>query len=368
MKIEFLDTNHHKLPMIKVVGVGGGGCNAIEFMVRQQIEGVEFIATNTDQQALKLSRAHHVVPIGVHLTRGLGAGANPEIGRKAATEDREALEQALQGADLVFITAGMGGGTGTGAAPVIAEIARSLGALTVAVVTKPFPFEGSKRNQVALKGVEELRQHVDSLITIPNEKLLTVLGKKISLLDAFTVANNVLLDAVQGIANLITKPGLINVDFADIRTVMGEMGHAMMGCGSADGPDRAQYAAERAISSPLLDAVDLSGAKGVLVNITAGTDLTIAEFELIGELVRGFTASDATVIMGTVIDPTMHDQLTVTLVATGLGQGGAAFATRSEALTLHKMSLAKRHMGYPFESQDVPAFLKKRPAVTNPES
>jgi len=359
MNIEFIDQVQRN-PKITVVGVGGGGCNAIEHMVRHHIHAVEFVAANTDKQALELSGAHHVLQLGVSLTRGLGAGANPDIGRRAAAEDRESIEKILQGSDMVFITAGMGGGTGTGAAPVIAEIARSLGALTVAVVTKPFPFEGHKRQQVALSGIEELRQQVDSLITIPNEKLLTVLGKKITLLDAFAVANNVLLGAVQGIADLITKPGLINVDFADVRTVMGEMGHAMMGCGVGEGQDRAQQAAERAIHSPLLDAIDLSGAKGVLVNITAGADLSISEFEIIGEVIRGFTAQDATVILGTVIDPSLNDQLIVTLVATGLGSVSTT-PLKTDALSLHKMSLMKKNPeGNPLDYFDIPTFLRKR--------
>lgn len=359
MKVEFIDEVPRN-PKITVIGVGGGGCNAIEHMVRHHIHAVEFVAANTDQQALELSGAHHVLQLGVSLTRGLGAGANPDIGRRAAAEDRESIEKLLAGSDMVFITAGMGGGTGTGAAPVIAEIARSLGALTVAVVTKPFPFEGHKRQQVALAGIEELRQQVDSLITIPNEKLLTVLGKKITLLDAFAMANNVLLGAVQGIADLITKPGLINVDFADVRTVMGEMGHAMMGCGIGEGSDRAQQAAERAIHSPLLDAIDLSGAKGVLVNITAGNDLSISEFEIIGEVIRGFTAPDATVILGTVIDPTVNEKLIVTLVATGLGSISPS-ALQTEALSLHKKSLAQKNSeGNPLDYFDIPAFLRKR--------
>lgn len=359
MNIEFMD-DLKRNPKITVVGVGGGGCNAIEHMMRHHIHAVEFVAANTDQQALEISKADHILQLGVNLTRGLGAGANPEVGRLAAAEDREAIEKLLEGSDMVFITAGMGGGTGTGAAPVIAEVARSLGALTVAVVTKPFPFEGHKRQQVAYNGIEELRKQVDSLITIPNEKLLTVLGKKITLLDAFACANNVLLGAVQGIADLITKPGLINVDFADVRTVMGEMGHAMMGCGIGQGQDRAEQAAQRAIHSPLLDAVDLSGAKGVLVNITAGDDLSIAEFEIIGEVIRGFTAQDATVILGTVIDPTLEDQLIVTLVATGLGIA-ATSTLKTDALSLHKMSLSKKPSAdHPQDYFDIPTFLRNR--------
>ena len=319
MTFEFIDPPKKKA-VIKVIGVGGGGCNAIEHMVKAQIKGVEFICANTDIQALETSQAHTTLQIGTALTKGLGAGANPEVGRQAATEDLELIKESLTGSDMIFITAGMGGGTGTGAAPVIAQAARELGVLTVAVVTKPFPFEGRRRMDVAHKGIEQLREHVDSLITIPNEKLLTVLGKNITLLDAFCSANNVLLGAVQGIAELITKPGLINVDFADVRTVMAEMGHAMMGSGVGFGADRARQAAETAISSPLLDNVDLTGAKGVLVNITAGKDLAISEFEEVGEAIRTFTSDDATVIIGTVIDPSLSDELRVTLVATGLGQ------------------------------------------------
>jgi cell division protein FtsZ len=374
MVFEFIDAPK-KQAVIKVVGVGGGGCNAVEHMVRTQITGVEFICVNTDIQALEVSRAHHILQIGSTLTKGLGAGANPEIGRKAATEDLALLQNLLAGSDMVFITAGMGGGTGTGAAPVIAEIARSLGALTVAIVTKPFPFEGRKRNDIALKGIESLRAHVDSLITIPNEKLLSVLGKNITLLDAFSFANNVLLGAVQGIAELITKPGLINVDFADVRTVMAEMGHAMMGSGVGRGQNRAQQAAESAISSPLLDtvsAMDLTGAKGVLVNITAGNDLAISEFEAIGEAIRSFTSDDATVIVGTVIDPSLEDELRVTLVATGL-MPQESFKPTSKAQEFDKQhippaqtmasSLKKATVGVAEQTLDyfdIPTFLRKR--------
>lgn len=305
--------------VIKVIGVGGGGGNAIEHMVAHDIEGVEFICANTDSQALKNSAARTVLQLGADVTKGLGAGADPNVGRQAALEDVDRIRDVLEGADMVFITAGMGGGTGTGGAPVVAEVARELGALTVAVVTRPFPFEGRKRMLVAEEGTRALRQHVDSLITIPNEKLLSVLGKGVTLLDAFRAANNVLFGAVQGIAELITRPGLINVDFADVRTVMSEMGLAMMGTGAASGENRARDAADAAISSPLLDDVDLAGAKGVLVNVTAGLDLSISEFEEVGDAVKSFTSDNATVIVGTVIDPQMSDELRVTLVATGLG-------------------------------------------------
>ena len=305
--------------VIKVIGVGGGGGNAVEHMVRERIEGVEFFAVNTDAQALRKTAVGQTIQIGSGITKGLGAGANPEVGRNAADEDREALRAARDGADMVFIAAGMGGGTGTGAAPVVAEVAKDLGILTVAVVTKPFNFEGKKRMAFAEQGITELSKHVDSLITIPNDKLLKVLGRGISLLDAFGAANDVLKGAVQGIAELITRPGLMNVDFADVRTVMSEMGYAMMGSGVASGEDRAEEAAEMAISSPLLEDIDLSGARGVLVNITAGFDLRLDEFETVGNTIRAFASDNATVVIGTSLDPDMNDELRVTVVATGIG-------------------------------------------------
>ncbi|MCJ8294952.1 MAG: cell division protein FtsZ [Colwellia sp.] len=311
--------DHNEEAIIKVIGVGGGGGNAVEHMVSQTIEGVEFVTANTDSQALRNSSADVTLQLGANVTKGLGAGANPEIGRCAAEEDRETIKQALQGADMIFIAAGMGGGTGTGAAPVVAEIAKEMGILTVAVVTKPFPFEGKKRMNYADQGIEFLSKNVDSLITIPNEKLLKVLGPGTSLLDAFKAANNVLLGAVQGIAELITRPGLINVDFADVRTVMSEMGTAMMGSGTASGDDRAQEAADAAISSPLLEDVDLAGARGILVNITAGMDISIDEFETVGNAVKAFASENATVVVGAVIDMDMTDELRVTVVATGIG-------------------------------------------------
>jgi cell division protein FtsZ len=320
---ELMD-NTSQSAVIKVIGVGGGGGNAVEHMVCECIEGVDFICANTDAQALEKASSRTVIQIGTHITKGLGAGANPEIGRQAAMEDRDRIEEALSGTDMVFITAGMGGGTGTGAAPIVAQIAKEMGILTVAVVTKPFPFEGKKRMAAAEEGIAELKKHVDSLITIPNEKLLTVLGKQVTLLDAFKAANNVLLGAVQGIADLITRPGLINVDFADVRTVMSEMGMAMMGSGSAKGEDRAREAAERAVASPLLEDVDLSGARGILVNVTAGLDMAIGEFEEVGNTIKAFASDNATVVVGTVIDPEMHDELRVTVVATGLGQARMA--------------------------------------------
>ncbi len=304
--------------VIKVIGVGGGGGNAVQHMISANIEGVDFVVANTDAQALRGINARTVLQLGGNITKGLGAGANPEIGRHAALEDRERIVEVINGADMLFITAGMGGGTGTGGAPIVAQVAKELGILTVAVVTKPFPFEGSKRMQIAINGMKELSQYVDSLITIPNEKLLSVLGKGVSLLDAFKAANNVLLGAVQGIAELITRPGLINVDFADVRTVMSEMGMAMMGTGSASGPDRAREAAEAAIHSPLLEHINLAGARGILVNVTAGMDMSIGEFEEVGNTVKEFASENATVVVGTVIDPEMHDELRVTVVATGL--------------------------------------------------
>ena len=305
--------------VIKVVGVGGGGGNAVRHMLNSDVEGVEFICANTDAQALKDLDARQIIQLGGNITKGLGAGANPEVGRQSALEDRDRIAEALSGSDMVFITAGMGGGTGTGAAPVVAEVARELGILTVAVVTKPFQFEGGKRMSVAEAGLKELEESVDSLITIPNEKLLAVMGKKTSLLDAFASANDVLLGAVQGIADLITRNGMINVDFADVKTVMSEMGMAMMGTGRATGENRAREAAEAAVRSPLLEDINLQGAKGILVNITAGMDLNLGEFSEVGDIVREFASDSATVVVGTVIDPEMTEELKVTVVATGLG-------------------------------------------------
>ena len=307
--------------VIKVIGVGGGGGNAVRHMIGNQVEGVEFVCANTDSQALKDVAGATVFQLGSHVTKGLGAGANPEIGRQAALEDRERIAEVLAGTDMVFITAGMGGGTGTGGAPVVASVARDLGILTVAVVTRPFVFEGRKRAAIADEGIRELQDQVDSLITIPNDRLLAVLGKDVSLVNAFSKANDVLHGAVQGIADLIIRPGMINVDFADVRTVMGEMGMAMMGSGCAAGEQRAREAAEKAVRSPLLDDIDLQGAKGILVNITAGPDMTLGEFSEVGDTVEEFASEDATVVVGTVIDPSMTDELRVTVVATGLGLG-----------------------------------------------
>ncbi len=309
--------------VIKVIGVGGGGGNAVSHMVHANVEGVDFVCANTDAQALKTSGAKFTLQLGANVTKGLGAGANPEVGRQAALEDRERIVELLQGADMAFITCGMGGGTGTGAAPVVAQLAKEMGILTVAVVTKPFPFEGRRRMQVALKGIEDLGQYVDSLITVPNEKLLTVLGRDVTLLSAFKQANDVLLGAVQGIADLIVRPGLINVDFADVRTVMSEMGMAMMGTGSARGDDRAVAAAEAAINNPLLEDVNLAGACGILVNVSAGTNLTMREFDDIGQVIHEFASEDATVVVGTALDPELQDEVRVTVVATGLNRAVA---------------------------------------------
>ncbi|MEO8308833.1 MAG: cell division protein FtsZ [Pseudomonadota bacterium] len=306
--------------VIKVIGVGGGGGNAVTHMVTSGIEGVEFLCVNTDAQALKHSKVKTSLQIGSDITKGLGAGANPDVGRAAALEDRERLIEMIEGADMLFITAGMGGGTGTGAAPVVAQLAKELGILTVAVVTRPFEMEGNKRSRAADSGIAELSKYVDSLITIPNQKLLTVLGGTTTLLDAFKAANQVLQGAVQGIAELITRPGLINVDFADVRTVMSETGMAMMGSGSGTGEGRARVAAEAAVSSPLLEHVDLADAHGILVNVTAGMDMSIGEFQEVGNIVKEFASDDATVVVGTVIDPDMKDELRVTVVATGLNR------------------------------------------------
>jgi len=305
--------------IIKVIGVGGGGGNAVMHMLGSNIEGVEFICANTDAQALKTSGVEPVLQLGSGITKGLGAGSDPEVGRQAALEDRDSIMQVLDGADMLFIAAGMGGGTGTGAAPVVAQVASELNILTVAVVTRPFKFEGEKRASVADEGITELKEFVDSLITIPNEKLKEVLGGEITMTNAFGTANDVLSGSVQGIAELITRPGLINVDFADVRTVMREKGMAMVGSGKAEGEDRARKAAEAAINSPLLEDVNLKGARGILVNITAGEDMTIDEFEEVGSIIKGFAADNSTTIVGTCTDPEMTESIRVTIVATGLG-------------------------------------------------
>ncbi len=306
--------------VIKVIGVGGGGGNAVAHMVTSGIDGVEFMCVNTDAQALKHAKVKTALQIGCNITKGLGAGADPEVGRQAAMEDRDRIVELVEGCDMLFITCGMGGGTGTGAAPVVAQVAKELGILTVAVVTKPFEMEGNKRGYVADNGIAELAKYCDSLITIPNQKLLTVLGPQTTLLDAFKSANQVLQGAVQGIAELITRPGLINVDFADVRTVMAETGMAMMGSGSASGESRAREAAEAAVSSPLLEDINLAGAHGILVNVTAGMDLSIGEFQEVGQIVKQYASEDATVVVGTVIDPELSNTVRVTVVATGLGR------------------------------------------------
>jgi cell division protein FtsZ len=330
--------------VIKVIGVGGGGGNAVAHMLNANIEGVEFVVANTDAQAMKSCSSRTHLQLGANVTKGLGAGANPEVGRQAALEDRERIEEVLEGADMVFITCGMGGGTGTGAAPVVAQLAKEKGILTVAVVTKPFPFEGRRRMQVAMKGIEDLSQHVDSLITVPNEKLLSVLGREVTLLNAFKAANDVLQGAVQGIADLITAPGLINVDFADVRTVMSEMGMAMMGSGTARGDDRAQAAAEAAINNPLLEDVNLNGACGILVNVTAGPNLTMREFDEIGRIIHDFASEDATVVIGTSLDPEMQDDVRVTVVATGLNRVAARQPMRPVATQQVEMRQRPRPM------------------------
>ncbi|MBS1223496.1 MAG: GTPase [Proteobacteria bacterium] len=359
---ELMDAKTEENAVIKVIGVGGGGSNAVQHMLSASIEGVDFICANTDAQALKSCSVPATLQMGANITKGLGAGANPDVGRQAAQEDSERIRESLQGADMVFITAGMGGGTGTGAAPVVAQLAREMGILTVAVVTKPFPFEGKKRMEVAVNGIRELGQTVDSLITIPNEKLLTVLGKSASLLDAFKAANDVLLGAVQGIAELITNPGLINVDFADVRTVMSEMGMAMMGTGRAVGDGRAREAAEAAIASPLLENVNLAGAKGLLVNITSGMDLTIGEFEEVGNTIKELASDDATVVVGTAIDPDMRNELRVTIVATGIGQGTPAKATATrerDAAIPHVKLVPQRASGDVHVHHDRPSARQK---------
>jgi len=376
---ELMDA-HSSSAVIKVIGVGGGGGNAVAHMVDTGIEGVDFICANTDSQALKGAHARTSLQIGCNITKGLGAGADPDIGRQAAMEDRDRILEVVEGADMLLITARMGGGTGTGAAPVVAQVAKELGILTVAIVTKPFQMEGTKRMQIAEHGIAELGKYVDSLITIPNEKLLSVLGGETTLLDAFCSANQVLQGAVQGIAELITRPGLINVDFADVRTVMSEMGMAMMGSGTASGEDRAREAAEAAASSPLLEDINLAGANGILVNVTAGMDLSIGEFQEVGNTVKEYASPDATVVIGTVIDPEMTDRIRVTVVATGLGQQAAnaespmrivrrpAAQAEPNYQTLDKPTVQRQRAvgdgldgnGLQEELLDIPAFLRRQ--------
>lgn len=359
--LDFMEGHIQENAVIKVVGVGGGGGNAVEHMVAENIDGVEFICANTDAQALKKSNAKIHIQLGDELTKGLGAGANPQIGREAAEEDRERIKDVLQGADMVFITAGMGGGTGTGAAPVFAEVAKELGILTVAVVTKPFSFEGKQRALAAEEGTRRLAEHVDSLIVIPNNKLLSVLGKKITLLDAFKAANNVLLGAVKGISDLITRPGLINVDFADVRTVMSEMGMAMMGTGSATGEQRARQAAEAAIASPLLEDVNFSGARGILVNITAGLDMSIGDLGEVGDVVKEFISDDATVVIGTVIEPEMTDEMRVTVIVTGLGDvRGNQFTASNMNHRARLLETTRSDGSLDYQQLDRPAVIRKQ--------
>lgn len=362
---------------IKVVGVGGGGGNAVAHMLQHAIEGVDFICANTDVQALKKSQATVQLQIGANITKGLGAGANPELGRQAALEDRDRIQEVLAGTDMLFITTGMGGGTGTGAAPVIAQIAKDMGILTVAVVTRPFGFEGKKRMEQAMNGIRELEKQVDSLIVIPNEKLLAVMGKSAQMMEAFNAANGVLLSAVQGISELITRPGFINVDFADVRTVMEGMGSAMMGTGIASGEGRAREAAEAAIHSPLLDEVVLRGARGILVNVTAGMDLTIGEYDEIGEIIHELASEDANVKIGMAIDPEMNGEIRVTVVATGLNMHKAEAApmarprvvvdndprnqVRQQAETVvAPASMMQGNAAYNLDLVDIPAFLRRQ--------
>jgi len=354
---ELMDA-HSQSAVIKVIGVGGGGGNAVKHMASCGIDGVDFICANTDRQALLNANVKTTLQIGCNITKGLGAGANPEIGYQAAMEDRERIGELIEGADMLFITAGLGGGTGTGAAPVIAQIAKEQGILTVAVVTKPFEMEGAKRLAVAEQGMQELAKSVDSLITVPNEKLLSVLGSDTTLLDGFKSANEVLQGAVQGIAELITCPGEINLDFADVRTVMSEMGMAMMGAGMASGEDRAREAAEAAVSSPLLEDINLAGANGILVNVTAGTDLTLGEFNEIGETVKEFASDEATVVIGTSLDPDMNNTVRVTVVATGLGRGLQLVQTRPE------QTASDSAAAQPMASPDEPDYAQfERPAM-----
>eukprot|EP01059_Diplonema_ambulator_P036100 TRINITY_DN885_c0_g1_i6.p2 TRINITY_DN885_c0_g1~~TRINITY_DN885_c0_g1_i6.p2 ORF type:complete len:405 (+),score=-39.18 TRINITY_DN885_c0_g1_i6:1444-2658(+) len=368
---------------IKVIGLGGGGSNAVEHMMAEAIEGVDFICANTDAQALSRCKVPVKIQLGEALTKKLGAGADPDIGRRAAEENRDKLEALFEDTDMVFLTAGMGGGTGTGSAPIVAEIAKERGILTVAVVTRPFTFEGKKRQKVAEEGIKELSQFVDSLITIPNDKLLTVLGKNITLLNAFKAANDVLLGSVQGIADLITRPGLINVDFADVRTVMSEMGMAIMGTGTSRGEHRARDAVEAAIASPLLEDIDFSGARGVLVNMTGGLDMSIGEFEIVGDAVRSFASDNATVVVGTVVDPELTDELRVTVVATGLG-GRKQKEKENWGASLEETPVSTANMGAPsargrasrpvrderknYRDLDRPAYLRRSNVRRDPQA
>jgi cell division protein FtsZ len=357
---EIMDTKSQEA-VIKVIGVGGCGGNAVDHMIGQGVLGVEFICANTDAQALKRNQARVQLQLGTEVTKGLGAGANPDVGREAAMEDRERIAELIEGADMLFVTAGMGGGTGTGAAPIIAEVAKEMGILTVAVVTKPFSFEG-KRGRIAQEGLEALSKHVDSLIVIPNEKLMQVLGDDVTMLDAFKAANNVLHGAVGGIAEVINCPGLVNVDFADVKTVMSEMGMAMMGSAHASGADRAVSAAEQAVASPLLEDVNLAGARGVLVNITASMSLKMKEVHDVMNTIKAFTAEDATVIVGTVIDEGMGADLRVTMVATGLGN--PVSRQQSRPMSIIKTGTDNIGMEVDYAELDQPAVMRKRRDAT----
>jgi cell division protein FtsZ len=353
---EIVDTQTQEA-VIKVIGVGGCGGNAVDHMIEAGVEGVEFIYANTDAQALKRNKSKTLLQLGANVTKGLGAGANPQIGRESALEDRERIIELIEGADMLFLTAGMGGGTGTGAAPIVAEAARELGILTVAVVTKPFAFEGRRQN-IASQGLEELSSHVDSLIVIPNDKLMEVLGEDVSMLDAFKAANSVLHGAVAGIAEVIKCPGLVNVDFADVRTVFSEMGMAMMGSSSSNADDRARVAAEQAVASPLLEDVNLAGARGVLVNITASTSLKMREVHEVMNTIKEFTADDATVIVGTVIDEMLEDYLRVTMVATGLG--GFGDRQQQKPLAVVRTGTDETPLNVNYEDLDAPAVIRRR--------
>ena len=357
--IELIDTQTQEA-VIKVVGVGGCGGNAVDHMIAQGVQGVEFICANTDAQALKRNQAKVQLQLGTGITKGLGAGADPEIGRQAALEDRERIAELVSGADMLFLTAGMGGGTGTGAAPVVAEVARELGILTVAVVTKPFAFEG-KRQRIAQEGLDALAPHVDSLIVIPNDKLMQVLGAQVTLDAAFRAANDVLHGAVAGIAEIISRPGMINVDFADVRTVMGEMGMAMMGSAKSAGPDRARVAAEQAIACPLLEDVNITDARGVLINISASrATFQLQEMYDVMETIKAFAAESATVIVGTVYDESLEDNLRVTIVATGLGKPLSRQQARPLSVVAQKTGTDNAPLEVDYDALDQPAVIRRR--------
>ncbi len=357
--IELIDAQSQEA-VIKVIGVGGCGGNAVDHMIAQGVSGVEFIVVNTDAQALKRNKAQLQLQLGSNVTKGLGAGANPEMGRQAALEDRERLAELISGADMLFLTAGMGGGTGTGAAPVVAEVAKELGVLTVAVVTKPFAFE-DKRQRIAQEGLDALAQHVDSLIVIPNDKLMQVLGSTITLDEAFKAANDVLHGAVAGIAEVISCPGMINVDFADVRTVMAEMGMAMMGSAKAAGPDRARAAAEQAVACPLLEDINISDARGVLVNISASkASFQLQEMYDVMETIKAFAADSATVIVGTVYDEAIEDNLRVTIVATGLGKPMSRQQMKPMMVVSQKTGTDNQAMEVNYNELEQPAVIRRR--------